>query len=260
MTEGPLVTLRALEAHMTLDTLYRREEHWPLVYAPELSAALERFWASLLDRDVVHSLTDLTWPRSPPVPVSDAGVSAVLSEWFPFLPALMQVAGPHLVVLGGAVLQALLESDDFEGIADLSYAFNDGGSEELMGVPRADIEHYSERKRAYPRGGPLPCDIDLALVGLSDEAASALLSRCLEELQAKASQGPITVALTRTRHSVSVAVGSRVYQFVLQRYGSVDQALGSADIQPSGVGLWNQRGAFRFSGLETGFHSLALQL
>jgi hypothetical protein len=149
---------------------------------------------------------------------SDAVYKSLVAR-FPRLPELFDAAEGHLIVVGGTVVDAI--------------------------TPGLSLDDRDEHT-----------DLDMFIVGLEDEAATALLSRLLCILGGKsdldkARAGPPIQAwdhededqeetperlFLRSDFQVSAIVGSDVYQFVLCKLASFAELLNLADVQCTGMG------------------------
>ncbi len=109
-THRVVITREFVAALLSEHAYHRRTGRWPLLESEEIESLLKMLWTASLAPDVLYApaLRD-TWTASAPA-VSSAAVLAVLTRWFPALPDLFRIAGPHLAVMGGAVLQGLCVS------------------------------------------------------------------------------------------------------------------------------------------------------
>lgn len=171
----------------------------------------------------------ITVPKQPPTPLpphyrpppdsrenvfSSEEVYTALCKRYPILSELMAIAGDHLFVMGGSVLASCVGLD--------------------------------HPKAAYTPSSP---DLDLILVGCSEEEATILLTKMLKCLEAR---GKVVfrrkddpediedvdhrVFLSRSQYQVSVWIDVQ-YQVVLALASSIQEVLASADLQCCGLGF-----------------------
>ena len=200
-----VVTREAVRAIMTVDRCAARARCWPLLGPAELEKWVARLAECNLG-ELVHALPFVERFDVHLDLRSESVLSRLASE-HEYARDLLEIGGANVMFGGGSVVMALRLTPD-----------------------------------AYSVG-----DLDVFIVGLeTPEQEEALLQKLLDFLVSKNSQERKTI-LTRTRFQITVCFSpadddefdSRpdIYQFILQRYTSPNQALGSTDVQCCGVGL-----------------------